>query len=60
MDALVAKYSRPAVEEQDPLVEEANELMNPTDHLSMKFAMPPIAQVSLGHTIPPTKHCADR
>lgn len=46
MDALVAQYSRPAVEETDPFEAEAMELMNPTDHLSMKFAMPPVANVS--------------
>lgn len=42
----MAQYSRPATEEKDPFEDEAKELMNPTDHLSMKFAMPPVAQVS--------------
>ena len=46
MDALVAQYSRPAAEKKDPFEDEASELMNPTNHLSMKFAMPPVAQVS--------------
>jgi hypothetical protein len=45
MDALVGKYSRPATEQRDPFEEECQELMNPTDHLSMKFAMPPVADV---------------
>jgi hypothetical protein len=53
MDALVAQYSRPALEENDPFEDEAKELMNPADHLSMKFAMPPVTQVSpcLSHFI---------
>ena len=47
MDALVAKYSRPAAEESDPFENEleSQDLMNPADHLSLKFAMPPVSQV---------------
>ena len=47
MDTLVARYSRPAYQQEDPLkaFEEQDELMNPTNSLSIKFAMPPIAQV---------------
>lgn len=47
MDSLVAKYSRPAFAQNEPLEDDelSNELMNPADHLSLNFAMPPIAQV---------------
>lgn len=45
MDALVGKYSRPVTEQTDPFEDECQDLMNPTDHLSMKFAMPPVSQV---------------
>lgn len=48
MDSLVAKYSRPAYEHDDSIDrdEAALGLMDPTAHLSLNFAMPPIAQVS--------------
>jgi 20S proteasome subunit beta 5 len=47
MDSLVAKYSRPAYQQDEPLqaFDEQDELMNPTNSLSIKFAMPPVAQV---------------
>jgi hypothetical protein len=47
MDSLVAKYSRPAYAQNEPLDDDefSNELMNPSAHLSLNFAMPPIAQV---------------
>lgn len=47
MDSLVAKYSRPAFAQNEPLEDDelSHELMNPTAHLSLNFAMPPIAQV---------------
>lgn len=50
MDSLVAKYSRPAFAQNEPLEDDelSNELMNPADHLSLNFAMPPIAQVRFG------------
>ena len=47
MDTLVARYSRPAYEQDEALqaFDEQDELMNPTSSLSVKFAMPPVAQV---------------
>lgn len=47
MDSLVAKYSRPAYAQNEPLEDDeyGQELMNPTAHLSGNFAMPPVAQV---------------
>lgn len=47
MDTLVAKYSRASTEKLDGFeaFEEQDELMNPTANLSVKFAMPPVAQV---------------
>lgn len=47
MDTLVAKYSRPAYAQNEPLEDEelSHELMDPAAHLSLNFAMPPIAQV---------------
>jgi 20S proteasome subunit beta 5 len=47
MDSLVTKYSRPSSFEQADVFEDQDELMNPTANLSVKFAMPPVAQV--GH-----------
>ncbi|PTB81613.1 hypothetical protein M440DRAFT_1418268, partial [Trichoderma longibrachiatum ATCC 18648] len=48
MDTLVAKYSRPAYAQNEPLEDEelSHELMDPAAHLSLNFAMPPIAQPS--------------
>lgn len=47
MDTLVARYSRPAYEQNEPFEDDAQDLMNPNPmaNLSVKFAMPPIAQV---------------
>lgn len=44
MDSLVAKYSRPAYQQNEPF-EDQDELVNPMADLSIKFAMPPVAQV---------------
>lgn len=46
MDALVAQYSRPAFENEGYSHEEQQELSQATPPLSLKFALPPIAQVS--------------
>lgn len=46
MDTLVARYSRPAYEQNESFEDEAQDLMNPTSSLAGNFAMPPIAQVS--------------
>lgn len=46
MDSLVAKYSRPAYDQNESF-EDQDELMNPMANLNLKFAMPPIAQVRL-------------
>lgn len=50
MDFLVSKYSRPAYEQNEPF-EDQDELLNSMGDLSLKFAMPPVAQVrTLGVT----------
>lgn len=45
MDSLVARYSRPAFEQHEALQEDMEDLTNPVPSISLKFAMPPIAQV---------------
>lgn len=53
MDSLVSKYSRPAYQQNEPLdQDEAQDLMDPMANLSLKFAMPPVAQVSPSKTNP--------
>lgn len=49
MDTLVARYSRPTYEQNEPFENEAQELMDATSCLTTKFAMPPISQVRKGH-----------
>lgn len=46
MDTLVARYSRPAYEQDESIEQDAQELVSPMENLSIKFAMPPVAQVS--------------
>merc|ERR1711964_889448 len=46
MDTLVAQYSRPMFEKENYAEEDQMELYQPTPSLSLKFAMPPIAQPS--------------
>lgn len=47
MNSLVAKYSRPAYERNEPLEDESAQDMteDPWANLSLKFAMPPVTQV---------------
>jgi hypothetical protein len=45
MDSLVAQYSRPAFAEEGQTEEEQLELYGSTPGLSLKFALPPVAQV---------------
>lgn len=45
MDALVARYSRPAFEDEGYNSDDQQELAQVTPPLSLKFALPPIAQV---------------
>lgn len=49
MDTLVARYSRPAFEENENLFRDEEQqdldLMGAAPPLSLKFAMPPVAQV---------------
>ena len=47
MDALVAQFSRPAFEDEGYSSEDQQELTQVTPPLSLKFALPPIAQVCL-------------
>lgn len=52
MDTLVARYSRPAYEQNELLSEqEQQELVDGTPALSLKFAMPPVAHVSLSLSV---------
>lgn len=44
MDSLVSKYSRPSYEQNEPF-EDQDELLSSMGDLSLKFAMPPVAQV---------------
>lgn len=41
----MARYSRPAFEQNEALHDELEEMTNPAPSVSLKFAMPPIAQV---------------
>lgn len=45
MDSLVAQYSRPAYTEEGQTQDEQLELHSGTPELSLKFALPPVAQV---------------
>ena len=45
MDSLVAQYSRPAYTEEAPSEQEQLELYSGNPELSLKFALPPVAQV---------------
>ena len=45
MDTLVARYTRPSYENEGYSSEEYQELSEPTPTLSLKFALPPTAQV---------------
>ena len=49
MDSIVAQYSRPLYEDEGYSSEEQMELTQATPNISLKFAMPPIAQVSTTH-----------
>lgn len=45
MDSLVAQYSRPAHSDEGPAADEQLELYSGAPELSLKFALPPVAQV---------------
>jgi 20S proteasome subunit beta 5 len=47
MDTLVARYSRPMFEREGFSQNEEQELYQTVPSLSLKFAMPPVAQVCL-------------
>ena len=48
MDTLVARYSRPTFQQNESFADDdPEELMGPTPPLSLKFAMPPVAQVHI-------------
>lgn len=47
MDVLVSQYSRPAFENEGYSQQEQMELSQVTPPLSLKFALPPIANVRL-------------
>ena len=46
MDTLVAQYSKPMFEKENYNQDDQVDLYNPAPSLSLRFAMPPIAQVS--------------
>lgn len=46
MDALVAQHARPAFEDEGYSYEEQQELSQTVPPLSLKFALPPLANVS--------------
>lgn len=50
MDSLVSQYSRPAYTEEGPSEEEQLQLYSGTPELSLKFALPPVAQVRSSFT----------
>jgi 20S proteasome subunit beta 5 len=45
MDSLVSQYSRPAYTEEGQTEEEQQQLYSGAPELSLKFALPPVAQV---------------
>lgn len=47
MDSLVARYSQPAVWEETAAADEQDELLQTTPSLNLKFALPPVSNVSL-------------
>ena len=48
MDTVVARYSRPAYQQNETFSEDdQQDLADPVPSLSLKFAMPPVAHVSL-------------
>jgi 20S proteasome subunit beta 5 len=47
MDTLVAQYSTPMFEKENYNQDEQMELYQPAPSLSLKFAMPPVAQVCI-------------
>jgi len=51
MDSLVSQYSRPAYTEEGPSEEEQLQLYSGTPELSLKFALPPVAQVRYSLTL---------
>jgi 20S proteasome subunit beta 5 len=57
MDSLVAQYSRPTHANEGPSAEEQLELAQAAPELSLKFAMPPIAQVRIMLHIPVIAIC---
>jgi 20S proteasome subunit beta 5 len=51
MDSLVSQYSRPAYTEEGPSEEEQLQLYSGAPELSLKFAIPPVAQVRSSFTV---------
>jgi len=47
MDALVSQYSRPSYKEEGYAEQEQLELVDTLPPLSLKFALPPVPQVSV-------------
>ena len=52
MDTLVAQYSKPMFEKENYSQDDQMELYQPAPSLSLRFAMPPVAQVYLPSPLP--------
>lgn len=53
MDTLVARYSRPAYQQNEVFSEqEQQDIADAAPSLSLKFAMPPVAHVSFHSNLP--------
>lgn len=61
MDALVARYSRPAYQQNELFSEEEQQdLCETQPPLSLKFSMPPVAHVRLPNHHPPSSQCPSK
>ena len=59
MDALVARYSRPAFPRESYSYEEQQGLVQTAPSLSLKFALPPVANVSTTRATPHIISCSE-
>jgi hypothetical protein len=57
MNALVSQYTRPQFENEALPEEESQELISTANPLSLKFALPPVAQVRFLNTVAMYSYC---
>lgn len=57
MDSLVAQYSRPVDADEGQTEQQQLELYSGAPELSLKFALPPVAQVRRCPSSPPHRPC---